>query len=87
MNCSAKISCFLVENPAVFSHQVLINCVASGSFWTIFTLARLDTQVAAPDGFWPVWILFLIGKNQQGKHAEIISPRASPWLMLPVISL
>lgn len=49
MNCSALISCFIVENPTVFSHQVLINCVASGSFWTSSTLAGLGTLAAAPD--------------------------------------
>lgn len=43
------ISCSTVENPTVFSHQVLINCVASGSFWTISTLAELGTLETGPD--------------------------------------
>lgn len=70
MNCSALISCFIVENPTVFSHQVLINCVASGSFWTVSTLARLGTLAAAPDELSELVVgqcgfCFSLGKNSR----------------------
>lgn len=70
------IICFTVENPTVFSHQVLINCNASGSFWTISTLARLGTLAAAPDElsellFGQCGFCFFLGKNSGVSRLEL----------------